>query len=827
MSSSHDTRLARLLHEGGRLPLRDLLALLEEARRSQGAQTLAQLLSERGLVAPDELGTWLAKLGPEVGESPRPAWSVGEEVAGLRIEGKLGQGGMGAVYRALDLASGATVAVKTLAASADPEERVRFEREAQAQAAVDGHPNVIRVHRAGVAGGRAFLVMELAGGGDLMARIARGPMALREAALLLRDLARGLSHVHAQGVLHRDLKPGNVVFDERGTPKLADFGLARAEGAETLTQTGTVLGTPSHMAPEQVEGKRGAIGPPTDVYGLGALLYHCLTQSPPFPSGSLYEVLLAVLETRPLPPSERRPGIPTALEALCLRALEKDPALRPASAAAFAEELEAFLAGEAESAATPLWVAALAGFALLLVLTALGLGTLPQPQPQPSPLAATSPFASHPPRARALLQEAKQALVAGQGERALAVIDSALALSDLPAKLREELAQLRSQAQLVQGQLDALPGNLSQEDLPLVRIAQARVEVLEAAAAREELFEWEDLQAQGDLLAQDVLAVRDATPWLSAAIRRQVAEALLAIVFQTPAGARSRELVEDWFREELPRLLGRDDPRVRIARGLFIASRLNEYSGKYPRPASLPSPEGLEPRWQANRAALWLLFSERSQAEPVYAKLALRGPPLFPGSNHAIYPAEVLAQHEVTKVVATVAERNAFLHLEEEGLIDPEAFRIALAHRERELALTKGAVFDTAFSQMSQVRLEELFSCLRDHAAIAAHPAPTNARIAIVIRSRLTRAESALDQGDAPAARKLLETIRDYRKLDYETLFARLEALEGESEAAEARLAGAEGRQATNLVPWRSIQVTREILAGRDPRLALRRALGR
>lgn len=825
MSPSQDTRLARLLHERGRLPLRDLLALLEEARRSQGALTLAQLLSERSLATSEELRGWLRDLGPDGAVEPaRQGWSVGDEVAGLRIEAKLGEGGMGAVYRALDLASGGRVAVKTLAASADPEERVRFEREAQAQAAVDAHPNVVRIHRSGVAEGRAYLVMELASGGDLKARIARGPLPPREAATLLRDLARGLSHVHAQGVLHRDLKPANVVFDERGTPKLADFGLARAEGAETLTQTGTVLGTPSHMAPEQIEAKRGEIGEAADVYGLGALLYHCLSQSPPFSSGSLYEVLLAVLETRPTPPSELLPGVPPALEALCLRALEKDPALRPVSAAAFAEDLEAFLAGEAERAARG-WVPALGATIFVVLAVGLGLAFFPEVDDRLPPVLA--PPQSPPPQAWALQEEARRRLVAGHGDQGLAAVDSALALSDPRTDLAQELERLRSQAQLILGQLNALPGALPREDLPLVPIVRARAQLERSTAARTEMFAWVDLQEQGDLLASDALSVRGTTPWLGAVIRRQVADSLITIAFQTPKGTPSRVAVEGWFRKELPRLLNGDAPRIRIARGLFIVSRLDEYKSTPPPPSTLPSAEGLEPRWAANLEVLRLLSLPPSRAEPYYFRLAKRAPPLFPGAN-LTSPAEVSAQHKVTNAVASVAEARAFRDADRDNCIDPESFRIALAHRAQGVAQTQGVpLLDPSLVMVTRVRHEELLSCLGDHEAIAASPLPTKARPLILARARMTRAESAIDRGDAPAARAFLEEVYDRSSLDYETLFARLEALEGDLQAAEDRLARAETKPKPLLAWFRSIKVTRQILAGRDPRLPLRKALGR
>ncbi len=276
---------------------------------------------------------------------PNHAWTAGFQVDRFVLEKELGAGGMGVVYQARDVESGAAYALKTIMANADPELILRFQREGEAQARADSHPNVVKVHSAGIENGRHYLVMDLASGGDLAQRLKAGPLDPRSAAHVVRELARGLVWLHHVGVLHRDLKPANVLFDERGVPKLVDFGLAQVAGAEVLTQTGTILGTPNYMAPEQTEGRREAIGPAADVYGLGAVLYHCLTGRPPFQGSSAMGVMYSVINEEPTPPRELAPNVPARLEAICLRCLSKRPVHRYASAAELGEELEHFLQG--------------------------------------------------------------------------------------------------------------------------------------------------------------------------------------------------------------------------------------------------------------------------------------------------------------------------------------------------------------------------------------------------------------------------------------------------------------------------------------------------
>jgi len=257
---------------------------------------------------------------------------------------------MGVVWRARHAATGVPYALKTLAGGADAELLLRLRREGEAMARIGDHPHVARVHTCGQAAGRVYLVTELLTGGDLEARLAGGSLAPAEAARLVADLARGLGRAHQAGVLHRDLKPANVLFDADGTPKLVDFGLARLAGADSLTESGTVMGTPAYMAPEQVDPARGEPGPPTDVYGLGAILYACLAGRPAFAHRKVVALLQAVLHEEPPRLRQLRADVPAALERVCRRALAKDPRERYPSAEALGEALDAAVGPAAKGA---------------------------------------------------------------------------------------------------------------------------------------------------------------------------------------------------------------------------------------------------------------------------------------------------------------------------------------------------------------------------------------------------------------------------------------------------------------------------------------------
>jgi WD40 repeat protein len=264
---------------------------------------------------------------------------------GYEIVGELGRGGMGVVYQARHVDLGRTVALKMILAGghAGGAELARFRTEAQAIARLQ-HPNIVQVFEIGEHDGRPFLALEYCAGGSLDRRLHNTPLPPRDAARLVEQLARAVQAAHACGVVHRDLKPANILLQESDVPKIADFGLARKLDEASQTSTGAVLGTPSYMAPEQAAGRNHDIGPATDVYALGAILYECLTGRPPFKAASGVDTIMQVLHADPVPPVQLQPGVPRDLETICLRCLEKPPARRYAGA--LADDLQRFLAGE-------------------------------------------------------------------------------------------------------------------------------------------------------------------------------------------------------------------------------------------------------------------------------------------------------------------------------------------------------------------------------------------------------------------------------------------------------------------------------------------------
>jgi tRNA A-37 threonylcarbamoyl transferase component Bud32 len=265
---------------------------------------------------------------------------------------EIGRGGMGVVYRARQLGLNREVAVKmilndSLASTVDIE---RFRAEAEAAARLD-HPAIVPVYDVGQQEGRPYFCMKFVAGETLAQRLLRGPLTAREAASILAPVARAVHEAHVQGILHRDLKPSNILLDENQRPHVTDFGLAKRQSESApLTKTGAVLGTPAYMAPEQAAGARGALGPASDVYSLGCILYHMLTGRPPFQAPTPVDTLLMVLEQDPPPPRMHNPKVDRDLEMIALRCLQKPPDLRYASAAALAGDLEAYLSDEPISA---------------------------------------------------------------------------------------------------------------------------------------------------------------------------------------------------------------------------------------------------------------------------------------------------------------------------------------------------------------------------------------------------------------------------------------------------------------------------------------------
>jgi serine/threonine-protein kinase len=269
-------------------------------------------------------------------------------VSGYAIEGVLGRGGMGVVYRARHLGLNRPVALKMILAEAHaaPDLLARFRAEADAVAHLH-HPNIVQIYDVGESAGRPYLTFELVEGKSLAAQVAGTPQTARDAARLVETLARAIHHAHGRGVVHRDLKPANVLLTPEGEPKVTDFGLAkRLFGDQCQTGSGSILGTPSYLAPEQASGGSREVGVWTDVYGLGAILYELLSGRPPFKGETPLETLRQVTSAEVVPPGRLVPSIPRDLETVCLKCLEKEPRRRIASARELADELGRFLGGE-------------------------------------------------------------------------------------------------------------------------------------------------------------------------------------------------------------------------------------------------------------------------------------------------------------------------------------------------------------------------------------------------------------------------------------------------------------------------------------------------
>jgi serine/threonine protein kinase len=286
-------------------------------------------------------------------------------VPGYQILDVLGRGGMGVVYRARQVRTDRVVALK-VPGYLDLETRVRFTTEAQAAARIS-HPHIVQVYEVGEHQGQPFLALEYVSGGTLAETLAGAPLAPRVAADLAQTLAGAVGAAHAHGIVHRDLKPANILLESTqssvhgprsyanrlggrdgtlGTPKVTDFGLARRIDTDTgQTQSGAILGTPDYMSPEQAEGRNKEVGPPADVYALGAILYEMLTGRPPFRGTGMLDTLDQVRVLDPVPPRRLQPGVPRDLETICLKCLQKDPARRYAEAGELADDLRRFLDG--------------------------------------------------------------------------------------------------------------------------------------------------------------------------------------------------------------------------------------------------------------------------------------------------------------------------------------------------------------------------------------------------------------------------------------------------------------------------------------------------
>jgi len=296
------------------------------------------------------------------------------------LAGMLGQGGMGQVWKAWDTKLSRWTALKFLTLS-DASSRKRFEREAKLAARLR-HPNIAAVYEVGEDKGRDYIAMEFVDGVSL----GKAALSYRDAAQVIAKIARALEEAHKEGVIHRDLKPDNLMITKAGRPYVMDFGLAKTVEAESsLSVSGDVMGTPAFMSPEQARGETETIDGRTDVYSLGATLYCLLTGEKPFQGRTSMEIVLKVVNQEPVPPSRLKPDLPLVLDAIVLKAMEKDRERRYPTATAFADDLDRYLADQQVEARPPslsrqaivrlkryAWPASL----VAVVLAAIGFGIL-------------------------------------------------------------------------------------------------------------------------------------------------------------------------------------------------------------------------------------------------------------------------------------------------------------------------------------------------------------------------------------------------------------------------------------------------------------------
>ena len=261
---------------------------------------------------------------------------------------EIARGGMGVVYKARQTTLGRIVAVKMIVSGrlATEQDVQRFQVEAQAAAGLQ-HPNIVSIHEVGQHEGFHYFSMDYVEGRDLSAILRENLLPAKQAATYVRQMAEAIHYAHQQGTLHRDLKPSNILIDSHDQVRITDFGLAmRVEGNSDLTRTGQIVGTPSYMPPEQARGQRSLIGPGSDVYGLGAILYECLTGRAPFRADSVLKTIEQVIHVEAASPRLLNPGIARDLETICLKCLQKEPHRRYGTAQLLADDLGRFLRGE-------------------------------------------------------------------------------------------------------------------------------------------------------------------------------------------------------------------------------------------------------------------------------------------------------------------------------------------------------------------------------------------------------------------------------------------------------------------------------------------------
>ena len=347
--------MGRLTQDGGRRPTWEDTACLTVAGQAGPSRGGSALGWPGGAGPPHDPSSGAGDPTPPIYEFepedavatrvPGPAgWPA---VAGFEILEELGRGGMGVVYKARQLNLRRLVALKMVLAGAHAglDALARFRREAQAVASLE-HPDIVRIHDVGQADGLPYFSLQLVDGGSLAQHIAGRPQDIKQAAWTIRVLARAIHAAHLQGIVHRDLKPANILLTAHGRPKITDFGLAIRLGDDSnQTRSGTIVGTPDYMAPEQACSQAHDAGPLVDQHALGAILYELLTGRPPFRGATPSDTIEQVCTQEPVPPTRLRPKIPRDLETICLKCLQKERHRRYPDADALADDLDRFLDG--------------------------------------------------------------------------------------------------------------------------------------------------------------------------------------------------------------------------------------------------------------------------------------------------------------------------------------------------------------------------------------------------------------------------------------------------------------------------------------------------
>jgi serine/threonine protein kinase len=342
--------------------LKAFFADQERFQKAAGQLAPAAPLPCQANVQGDASGAQAQTVAP--GETlPDPSLGTVRYFGDYELLEKIAEGGMGVVYRARQVSLNRTVALKMIRAGqfAGDDDVQRFQAEAR-MAAQLCHPNIVNIYEIGEDHGQHYFAMEYIAGRDLASLIRDNLLPPRKAAAYVRTVAEAIAYAHSQKTLHRDLKPSNILIDAADQPHVTDFGLAKRLGEQSgLTVTGQIVGTPSYMSPEQASGRSAEIGPSSDVYSLGAVLYELVTGRPPFKAATVMDTLVQVCATEPVSPRLLNLQVPRDIEAICLKCLAKDPRKRYGSAKELADDLGRFLAGEpthARPSFIPLWAQA-------------------------------------------------------------------------------------------------------------------------------------------------------------------------------------------------------------------------------------------------------------------------------------------------------------------------------------------------------------------------------------------------------------------------------------------------------------------------------------